>query len=45
MVATILLGEPDENLITGLCVKLMYGAESLYNEIGGLFFHACGAEL
>ena len=35
MVATIVLGELDEDLITSLRVELMGGAESLYNEIGG----------
>jgi hypothetical protein len=35
MVATIVLGEQDGSLITGLRVKLMEVAEVLYNKIGG----------
>jgi hypothetical protein len=34
MVATIKLGERDENLITGLRIKLTDVAEALYNKIG-----------
>ncbi len=35
MVATIVLGEQDISLITGLHVKLTDGVEALYNKIGG----------
>jgi hypothetical protein len=35
MVATIVLGKQDGNLITGLRVNLTEVAEALYNEIGG----------
>ena len=35
MVATIELGKKDWNLVTALSVRLMDGAESLYNEIRG----------
>ena len=35
MVATIELGKKDGNLVTALSVRLMDGAESLYNKIDG----------